>query len=196
MLPGMDHAREVDLIQSIHRDVHQLLERCSALTRAGDARPLLTLVGERLADQLRGVAELSGSLAALVSDEGRAAVSARRRGRRPGTSDVPPVAQAQTASSAPLVIRLKPRMPRGAWRPKGIRVPPERILVGAATPGAMPNEATEPSAASECERVVRLRKAGASEPHQEARRSGDGREALDRLREFLGGVSSDRRTIS
>lgn len=59
------------------------------------------------------------------------------------------------------------------------------------------DDVIEPSPTPVREPIYRLRKAGTAEPVAVATgASRDGREALDRLRGFLGGVSADRGTNS
>lgn len=172
----MNHANEVTLIETIDADVRRLLERCNDLMRAGDDRPLLTLVGRRLRDRLEDVAELSGSLAALISDD--PAVTARAAGPR------------VEASEPATIVRLKPRMPRGAWRGRGVGAVSKRHEESNETETAAAEMAAaaapSPSATAPSEPVYRLRKAGASEPAAASstmpRSAG---EALDRLTEFF-----------
>ncbi len=192
----MDHTREVELILTIDHDVRQLLGRCNDLMSAGDERPLLTHVGRQLRDQLRGVAELSGLLATLVSDGGEAprgrtqlaagASANRSRDRRE------PAAVA-TPTSAP-VIRLKPRMPRGAWRRRGIVGASQHPVVSIETAEARPadDETREPTDTPAHEPVYRLRKAGVAEPVPVAASGHDDRNALDRLRDFFGDAKGGR----
>ena len=188
----MNNARELDLIRGIDHDVHQLLERCQALMSAGEERPLLTLVGRKLRDQLRDVALLSDSLAALVSDGSEATT-----GRRPASAEAAPVVaslrgteETSTASPAP-VVRLKPRMPRGAWRRRGSGELAQ-LHIGVADEGVTENavagEGTVAASAATPARepVFRLRKANAAEAPPAAAGALDPREGLDRLRDFFG----------
>lgn len=187
----MNHANEKMLIETIDADVRRLLERCNDLMRAGDDRPLLTIVGRRLRDRLEDVAELSGSLAALISDD--PAVATRAAARRAAAEPLHAPSRATGADLAhepATIVRLKPRMPRGAWRGRGVGAvskrheEPNRNEDAAAD--AADVAAPSPSAAAPSEPVYRLRKAGASEPAAASASSPrTGGDALDRLTEFF-----------
>ncbi len=189
----MNHTNEVTLIETIDADVRRLLERCNDLMRAGDDRPLLTMVGRRLRDQLEDVAELSGSLAALISDD--PAVTTRAAMRRGAAAAEPLHAPSRATGTAPAhepatIVRLKPRLPRGAWRGRGVGAVSKRHEESNENENAAAETAAaaapSPSATEPSEPVYRLRKAGASEPAAASsslpRTAGD---ALDRLTEFF-----------
>ncbi len=192
----MDNAREVELIRTIDQDVRQLLDRCSDLMSAGDERPLLTLVGRQLRDRLRGVAELSGLLATLVAEGGEVPSDRRQLAAGAAVNRSPDrriPATVATPTSAP-VIRLKPRMPRGAWRRRGVVVASQRhdaALDGADAESVL-SGAEEPTNTPVHEPVYRLRKAGVAEPAPVAAVPHDDRNALDRLRDFFGDANGGR----
>ena len=191
----MDHAREVELIQSLDREVQQLLARSGELVNAGGERPVLTLVGRRLRSQLQDVAALTGALAALLDGEPTARPSPTAVAKRRAGSAVRAIgpSSSRTATDgpdqpAPVVIRLKPRMPRGAWRSrsggqlKGIRDESTPLELAAPIPE---NPGVTAAAVQAREPVYLLRKGEPTQSAPPADRPSERRDALERLNDFF-----------
>ncbi len=94
---AMDFARENQLIHTIDHDVQRLLTHVDELGSAGDARPLLTAIGQTLKQHLHQAAEVIGALAALLPE---ASAGAPRIERKSASRALTPRAEIDVALDA------------------------------------------------------------------------------------------------